>query len=155
MTCVAPDGCLALLVAVDAPLHLERLLKAHDFLRCDVAMTTRTLSLRCRMRTVAEEHKARQLMDKLHRDFPVSKIHVTGLALCQGRKARPIRPSRVLVAQGAFVLQRRVLLVIERPVLRPQTQGKENATKESEYVSLYLLPPPAAITTYCFLVFFE
>jgi len=55
----APHGCLVLLVAGDAPLHLERLLKAHDFLRCDVAITTRTLDLRGRMRAVAEEDKAR------------------------------------------------------------------------------------------------
>src|SRR5437879_1737623 len=27
--------------------------------------------------------------------------------------------------------------------------GNENATSASEYVSLYLFPPPAAITTYC------
>jgi len=92
------------------------------------------------MRTVAEEHKARQLMDELHWDLPLREIRVAGLALRQSRKACPIRALCVLVAQGAFLLQRRVLLVIERPVLRPQTQGKKNATKESEYVSLYLLP---------------
>ena len=84
-------------------------------------MTTRTLDLRCRVRTVAEEHKARQLMDELHWDLPLREIRVAGLALRQSRKARPIRALCVLVAQGAFLLQRRVLLVIERPVLRPQT----------------------------------
>ena len=33
--------------------------------------------------------------------------------------------------------------------------GKEKATNASEYLSLYLFPPPAATTTYCFLVFFD
>ena len=57
----------------------------------------------------------------------------------------------------ALHLQRGVLFVIERLVLAraSQVQGKEKATKESEYVSLYLLPPPAAMITYCLFVFFE
>ena len=65
MTGVAPHGCLALLVAVDAPFHLQGLLKRYDLLRRDIAVTPRTLDLRCRMRTVAEEDKARQLVDEL------------------------------------------------------------------------------------------
>lgn len=36
----------------------------------------------------------------------------------------------------------------------PKRYGNENATKASEKSSLYLLPPPAAITTYCLPVFF-
>ena len=77
------------------------------------------------MRTVAEEDKAPQLMDQLQRNFPLRQIHVTALALRQSRKARPLRPLGILVAECALQLQWRVLLVIERPVLAPQTQGKE------------------------------
>src|SRR3954464_2560350 len=80
---------------------------------------------------------------------------MTGSALRQSRKARAIRALGILVAEGALLLKGRMLLVIERPIVAPQTQGKEKATNESEKVSLYLLPPPAAITTYCFLVFLE
>src|SRR5215475_3321449 len=32
----------------------------------------------------------------------------------------------------------------------PRDHGRENATSESEKSLLYLLPPPAATTTYCF-----
>src|ERR1051326_4883455 len=59
------------------------------------------------------------------------------------------------MAGDTLLLQRSVLLVIERADVGRQRYGKAKATKESENVSLYLLPPPAATTTYCFLVFFE
>jgi len=132
MTGIAAHGCLTLLVAVHAPFHLQRLLKIYGLLRRDIAMTLHTLDLRCGMRAVTEEDKARQFVDQLQRDLPVGEIRVAGLTLRQSRKTRPIRPFRVLVAEGALQLQRRVFLVIERPVLRPQTQGKEKATNESE-----------------------
>lgn len=64
MTRVATHGCFALLVAVDAPLHLQRLLNTYDLLRYDITVTPQTLDLGCRMRTVAEEDKARQLVDE-------------------------------------------------------------------------------------------
>ena len=121
MTCVAKHGCFALLVAVDAPLHLQRLLNTYDFLRCDITVTPQTLDPRGRMRTVAEEDKTRQLVDELQRDLPLNEIHVTDPALRQSREARPVRPLGILVAECALLLQRRVLLVIERPVLAPQT----------------------------------
>jgi hypothetical protein len=125
MTRVATHGCLALLVAVDAPFHLQWLLKTYDLLRRDIAVTLHTLDLRCGVRPVTEKDKARQLVDQLQWDLPFSKILVTTLALCQSRKARPIRALGILVAECTLLLQRRVLLVIERPVLAPQTQGKE------------------------------
>src|SRR5713226_1797324 len=91
MTRVAPHGCFVLLVAVDTPLHLQGLLNTHTLLRCDIAMTTRTLDLRCRMRTVAEEDEARQLMDELQRNLALRQIHVTALAPRQSWKARSVR----------------------------------------------------------------
>ena len=120
MTGVAAHGGFALLVAVDAPFHLQRLLKIYDLLRCNIAVTLHTLDLGCGMRAVTEEDKAGQLMDQLERDLALGEVHVTGLTLRQNREARPIRPLRIHVAEGAFLLQRRVLLVIERPVLTAQ-----------------------------------
>ena len=84
------------------------------------------------MRAMAKENKTRQLMDELHRDLPLSHVQVAALALRQSRKTRSIRPLGIRVAERALQRQPRVLLVIERPVLRPQTQGKEKATSESE-----------------------
>jgi len=129
MTGIAAHGCLALLVAVNAPFHLQRLLKIYNLLRRDIAMTPQTLDLGCGMRSVAEEDKARQFVDQLQRDLPVGEVHVAGLTLRQSRKTRPIRPLRIHVAEGALLLQRRVLLMIERPVLTPQTDTAQTQGK--------------------------
>ena len=120
MTGVAAHGSFALFVAVDAPFHLQGLLKIYDLLRRDITVTPRTLDLSRRMGTVAEEDKPRQLVNHLQRYLPLDEVHVTGLTLRRSREARPIRPLRIHVAEGAFLLQRRVPLVIERPVLTPQ-----------------------------------
>jgi hypothetical protein len=130
MTSIAAHGCLTLLVAVHAPFHLQRLLKIYNLLRRDIAMTPQTLDLGCGMRSVAEEDKARQLVDQLQRDLPLGEIRVAGLTLRQSRKARPIRLLRIHVAEGALLLQRRVLLMIERAVLTPQTDGPKTQGKE-------------------------
>jgi hypothetical protein len=119
MTGIAAHGCFALLVAVDAPFHLQRLLKIYNLLRRDIPVTPQTLDLRCGMRTVAEEDKSRQLVDQLQRDLPLSEIRMACLTLRQSREAGPIGPLRIHVADGALLLQRRVLLVIERPVFTP------------------------------------
>ena len=107
-------------MTVDAPFHFQRLLNTYDLLLGDITVTTPTLNFRCRMCAMAEEDKAGQLMDQLERDLALVEVHVTGLTLRQNREARPIRPLRIHVAEGAFLLQRRVLLVIERPVLTAQ-----------------------------------
>ena len=60
-------------------------------------------------------------MDQLQRDLALGEIRVAGLALRQSREAGTITALGILVAKGTLLLQRRVLLVIERPVLRPQT----------------------------------
>ena len=77
---------------------------------------------------------------------------MTDAALLDRWKARPLRLRRILVARSACELQRRVFLVAEIGAGRTG-QGNENATNESENVLLYLLPPPAAITTNCFFDF--
>ena len=78
------------------------------------------------MGAVAEKYKVRQLMDHLHRDRPLGQIDMTSLALFQRREARPVRLRGILMTRVAAQLQRRVFLVIKRPVLAcaPQTQGK-------------------------------
>ena len=104
MTRVATDGCFVLLVAIDAPLHFQRLLHRDDLLRGDIAVTSGTIDLRRRMRAVTEEHKIRQLVDELLRDLSVGQIRVTGLALRQGRKAGPIGAPGVLMTEGTLLL---------------------------------------------------
>ena len=121
MTGITSHGRLALLMTVDAPFHFQRLLNTYDLLLGDITVTTPTLNLRCRMCAMAEEDKARQLMDELPRDLPLSHVRVAALALRQSGKTRSIRPLDIRVAERALQRQRRVLLVIERPVLRPQT----------------------------------
>ena len=81
VTRVTTDGCFVLLVAVDARLHFERLLKGDDLLRGDVAVAARALDFCRGMRAVAEEYEIRQLVDELQWDLPVCHVHVTGLAL--------------------------------------------------------------------------
>ena len=71
--------------------------------------------------------------------------------------ARPLGLLCSLVATGTWEAQWSVPLVAKRngvPVASPKGYGSEKATKASEKSSLYLLPPPAAITTYCLPVFF-
>src|ERR1051326_1061629 len=157
MTRITADRRLVLLMAIDAPLHLERLLNRHALLGRHLSVATGTLDPGGGMFAVAEEHKIRQLIDEIERNLAVNHRDMTRLTLRHFRKARTIRLFGVLMARYTLQFQRGMLLMIEWLVFSgsPQTQGKEKATKESEYVSLYLLPPPAAITTYCFLVFFE
>jgi hypothetical protein len=119
MTGVAPRGRLVFPMAIHAPFHLEGLLKRYERLLRDISMASRTLHLRCRVRTVAEEDEARQFVNELQRDLPLIEIGMAGLTLRQSREARSIRPLRIRVAEGALLLQRRVLLVIERPVFTP------------------------------------
>jgi len=71
MTGVATHGCLGLLVAVDTPLHLQRLLNSHPSLCRYISVTTQALDLRCGVPGVAEKDKAGQLMDDLDRDLPL------------------------------------------------------------------------------------
>jgi len=130
MTGVATHGSFALFVAVDAPFHLQGLLKIYDLLRRDITVTPRTLDLSRRMRTVAEEDKPRQLVNHLQRYLPLGKLQMTALALRQRREARPITAFGILVAECALLLQRRVLLVIERPVFTPQTHTPQTQGKE-------------------------
>lgn len=111
-----------------------------------------------RMRPMTEENEFRQLIDALRWNLTVLQRRMARAALCDRRKAGAGALLGVLVAGDALQLQRSMLFVIKRRRLFcrcQQTYGKENATNESEYLSLYLLPPPAATTTYCFFVFFE
>jgi len=52
-------------VAVDAPLHLQRLLNTYEFLRCDITVTTQALDLPRGVRAVAEEDKVWEFMHEL------------------------------------------------------------------------------------------
>ena len=77
---------------------------------------------------------------------------------CRGPTGSFLR-LRAGVALDAGTAQNAVLLVAEgdwggsKPGEPGQAQGSEKATNSSEYVVLYLLPPPTAMTTNCFFVF--
>lgn len=60
------------------------------------------------------------------------------------------------MALDAWAPQDAMFLVAERDGIggrKRQDQGNAKATNSSEYEELYLLPPPTAMTTNCFLVF--
>jgi hypothetical protein len=90
MTGVAANRGLGLLVAVDAPLHLQRLPNSHPLLCGDISVTTRAIEFRCSVPAMAEKDKAWQLMDDLYRDLPLRETGVTALTLRQRRKARSL-----------------------------------------------------------------
>jgi hypothetical protein len=71
------------------------------------------------MRRVAEKDEVRQLVDELQRDFPLGEVGVAGPALRERRKAGTFRALGILVAECALLLQRRVLLMVERARLAP------------------------------------
>ncbi len=106
---------------------------------------------------VIEEHEVGHLIDTARRNSPLRHPDMTNLTLLQGGEAGNIPGRRSLMTQDTLQLERCVLLMVERlsVACSEESYGKQKATKESEYVLLYLLPPPAAITTYCFPFFFE
>jgi hypothetical protein len=116
---------------------------------------------------VAEVHEIRQLVQRLFRyderirgkrrqtldslgvlaDFTMAHHTLRGR-----RESGTFPGERLSMAVYALDLQPGMTLVAERQRLtRPKQrrQGNENATKESEKSLLYLLPPPAEITTNC------
>ena len=98
MTRIALRRRFALLMAVDAPLHLQRLLQHDRRLRGDLAVTANTLHLGRHMRAVAEEHKLRQLVNHLRRNLPRGLIHMADAALRLRGKPGPLGPLDALVA---------------------------------------------------------
>lgn len=154
----APGTGVIQLVAAYTPLHFDGLLQLYDFLFRDRPVAGITLDLALGMRAMAEKDEVRQLVDPLERNLPLPHVGVAGAALCCCGKSGAIPLLGVLVARDALQLESCVLFMIERFVGSNSCkgdQGSAKATSESEYLSLYLLPPPAAITTYCFFVFFE
>ena len=157
MTGIATYGRFGALVAIDTPLHFHGLLDLHDLLLQDVAVATFAFHFGGHVLPVTEENKVGRFIDATGWNLPVGHIHVTDATLGNYRKPRQVPARRFLVAGDTLEFQRGVLLVIERSWFfgSMQRYGKEKATNESEYLSLYLFPPPAAITTYCFLFLFE
>jgi hypothetical protein len=134
MAGVATYRSLALLMAVDAPLHFQILLKLDYLLRGDITVAGGTLNLPLSMLTVAEEDKSRQLMNRSQWNLAVRHLDVTDSALRDCRKTGTIGLCRIRMAGNALQLQRSVLPVIEGTLLTcsQQDQGREKATNESE-----------------------
>ena len=106
---------------------------------------------------MAEEDEVGQLVNDRDWNLSLAHVRVTRPALRYCRKPSPVLGHDSLVTRRAAQLQGCVFPVTERIVsgVYGNGQGNENATKESEYLSLYLFPPPAATTTYCLPVFFD
>ncbi len=121
----------------------------------------------CLMPGMAEGHEVRQLVQRLFRHdeciggkgrqtpdgFGVLRYFtMTHHTLRRRREAGPLAGDRLGVAVHALDLQPGVTLVAKwqrRSGPKRCCQGKEYATNESEKSLLYLLPPPAEITTNC------
>lgn len=105
---------------------------------------------------MAEEHEFRQFVDTARWNGALSHFDMAGAALRERGKACSVAGFSVLMASHALQLQSGMFAVREGWVFcSADCYGKEKASNASEYLSLYLLPPPAAITMYCFFVFGE
>ena len=157
MTSIAGGHCLIQLMTVNTPFHLQSLRKLQLVLLPYIAVASGAFNLcRCVL-AMGKKYEVRQSMKPLRWNRPLADIHVTGLTLCHFGKRSQIPAFSRHVTPYALQFQRQVFLVVKRAlnIRRGEGYGKAKATKESEYVSLYLLPPPAAIRTYCFFVFLE
>ncbi len=160
MTGVARGGCFILAVTIDAPLHLHGVLRPHGVSFHHFSVTTLAFDVGACVGGMAEENKIRQFINPLRRNLARGDIHVANLALADSRKAGAVPRRGLNVARDALQLQRGVPLMAKRAFHARverflKRYGKQKATNASEYVSLYLLPPPAAITTYCLPFFFD
>ena len=106
---------------------------------------------------MGKKYEIWQTIKPLRWNHPLPDLHMAGPTLRHFGKRSQISAFCRNVTSDALQFQRQVLFMAKRPrnVCPAEGYGKAKATKESEYVSLYLLPPPAAIKTYCFFVFFE
>jgi hypothetical protein len=143
---------------INGPFHADRLHLIH------LAMTPIAGNLGRPMRRMAKEHEIGQLVnapggnavDHTARNprAPVAIAFMTRQAHFRRRKTRELGLQRARMAVDTLQLQSRMTLVAERNRLGAKKRyGNQKATSESEYVLLYLLPPPAAITTNCLPVF--
>ena len=138
-------------MAVHAELHVDRGGGLQNIRGPHVPVAGLALDALRAVPGVAEEDEIGDLENARRRYLRIAR-RVAHAALLHGRKAGPLRLESGLVAHSASELQRSVFLMAEIGPGRA-TQGNENAISESENVSLYLLPPPAAITTNCFFDF--
>ena len=163
----ADDGRMMGLMAVYAGLHPHAQLSLDDVIHPDIAMAGGAGNLLRLVPGVAEENEVGQLVHRLFRhderirgkgcQTPDSLSVLRYLTMAhqtfrRRRKGGPLGDERLGMAVHALDLQAGVTLVAKRQRLigpKQLRQGKEYATKESEKSLLYLLPPPAEITTNC------
>ena len=106
---------------------------------------------------VAEEDHVPHTVNALYRELADRVVRMAGLADGGCRESGTVAGLRRCMAVVASEFERGVLLVVEGGFLTrnggERGYGSEKATNSSENVRLYLLPPPAAITTNCLRVF--
>ena len=153
-----------LYVAANARPHIDGPFQADRIHLIHLAVASITTNLRRTMSGVAEEHEIGKLINALRWNFvdhaagnsraAVPVAFMAREAHIRGRKTCEFGLQRAHVTIRALKFQRRVAFVAERDRIgAKKSYGNEKATNESEYVLLYLLPPPAAITTNCLPVF--
>jgi len=152
----ADDGCLVLLVAVDAGFHgVVDFLGQHGAF-VHGAMAAGAIDFRVDMGGVAEKDVVGEAVDALRGELRViGEAGVTGAAGGGLGEAGAFGFGGAGVAEGAVQLEGGMNFVAERGggAGGPGGQGSDEETKASELMS-YLLPPPAAMTTNCFFVLF-
>ena len=155
------------LMAVYAGLHSHAQLSLDDVIRPDIAVAGGAGNLLCLVPCVVEGHEVGQLVQRLFRHDErirekcrqapdglgvLRNFTMAYHTLGRHREAGSLAGDRLGMAVHTLDLQAGVTFVAKRQrLLGPKQwrQGKEYATKESEKSLLYLLPPPAEITTNC------
>jgi hypothetical protein len=158
------NGRLILFMATDARPHINGPFHADRLHLIQLAMAPIASNLGRPMRRMAKEHEIGKLVnapggnavDHTARNprAPVPIAFMARQAHVRRRKTRELSLQRARMTIDTLQLQSRMTLVAERNRLGAKKRyGNQKATSESEYVLLYLLPPPAAITTNCLPVF--
>jgi len=171
MAGVADEGGVVFLVAIDAGLHCD-IAETLERLHCgDGSVAGGASDLGGMVAGVREDDEVTVLVEAGLRIGPAgcrpggNGLHgrgdggFGGVAFvargCSG-PASPLFGFRTGVTLDAGTAQDAVLLVAERDWIGGEggeAQGSEKATNSSEYLELYLLPPPTAMTTNCFFDF--
>ena len=114
MTGVAAYRCLAGLVAIDAPLHLDGLVRYDHRLLRNVAVASVALHICDRMFAVVEENEVRHFVNAVRGDGALCHRGMAHLALLHGGETGNVTGCRSCMAGDALHFKGCVFLVVER-----------------------------------------